>query len=207
MAIKRYILSLTNDAVDPSNPQQFSFVMDNVFTDADNAARCLAYWSNQSNTCAANTRVTGVTVRAAGSAGATDIPFPVTEFADLKTLGDANGFGLTTQSAYGLALGTGSLCPLGTSVSVSERTATVGPTGRGRHFWPFIQEGIVTGGGRLAAATITSLTDSYNYWFLAADTLPNAANTGVSPGDLATIATITSVKPQPVFSNLESRRR
>jgi hypothetical protein len=198
---------MTNDAVDPSNFQLINFVMNNTFSDAANAARIMCYLSNQSNVSAAGTRVAGVSSRAAGTAGATDIPFPVAEFATLKALGDADGFGVTAQSAYNLGLGTGTLAPLGTSISVSERTAFVGPKGRGRHFLGFIQRGIVTNGGRVDPSTIESISDAYDYWMGLTAIGPLPANTGVTPSDLSAFRIVISVKPQPVFSNLESRRR
>lgn len=202
MTIKRYTVKFTHTNINVANPALVNFVADGGGSDAENAASILAYLAGMGGIFSSGTNVVDVSVRPAGSAGGTSLAFPATEYATLSGIAS-----LPSWTGYGSLPGaTGALTPLGTSISVSERTATVGPTGRGRHFLPMVNTAIVTSGGVLNGTDITLVHDSYDFWLRGGSGGP-AFNPSVSNHTLAHAFHITSVKPQPIFSNLESRRR
>lgn len=208
MTITKYTARITNDNVDPNNFQLVGFTFDNTENDPVNTSLVLAYLAEASNTYASGTRIIGVSARTAGSAGGVDVPFPVTEYAANASGGAADGHPLPAMAAYGVSIGGGGLTPLGTSISVSERTSTVGPTGRGRHFLPFTSTTQITAGGRLAPSTITEISDKWRYWFGYGPSSPYVLVGPVITNRLLAIPkVILTVKAQPVLSNLESRRR
>lgn len=183
----------------------------------DRLAQIIAYFAT-TNVAAVNTSIVGVSARFNGAAGYTPLPFPTTEYAAVVAAATGDSVAVNPMATgYASNIGlTGSvLAPLGTSISVSERTATAGPTGRGRHFLPFIRSSAATAGGSVVAADGTEIELLYNYFlrgilggvpFAAsppvADLFPVVTNSAGTP-----VHGITSVKAQPIFSNLESRRR
>lgn len=210
MPVVRYTLKCRNTQVSPENYQLVGFTMNNGKTNAINAARCLAYISTVGFiTTAQGTSVESCNVRVAAAAGGFDIPFPRSEYdAAIASLNAAGAFPRVAMD-YGTEIGfeTSVLAPLGTSVSVSEITATVGPTGRGRHFLPYVGAASVFTNGRLQAAAAALIRLKYIACFFDPTVLENPMITVVTPQNLTAPKLITEVKAQQIFSNLESRRR
>lgn len=218
MAVDRYLAVLENSAVNSLNYQELGFEVNpspGGITVPEMAARIIGYLA-QCTTCATGTTITAIKVRLAGAPGFTTVPYPAGNYTVVD--GDAVTDGFTTQpgtGAYPFALGAGALCPLGTSISVTENTATAGPTGRGRHFLPFVSATVVASGGQLAPAYRTAILNAYREFFLAtkpgggaaSGTLANPVPVVVTNAAGTPLHAITGITPQPVFSNLESRRR
>ena len=210
MAVNRITISLVNTNESVSNNALVSFVLTGSVPYQQQAALCAAYLSAAGGHCMAqSTSIRGINVRAAGSAGGLAIPFPRDAYDILQPELVAAGVPAVADLDYGDEIGFigGFLAPVGTSVCVSERTATLGRTGIGRHFLPFTTSASVTSGGELASSTITNLTDDYEGTFLNSDITGYPYGPAVAPSNLSTTHLITAVIPQPVLSNLRSRRR
>lgn len=155
-----------------------------------------------------DTILQGVQQRAIGTAGFLPLPYPVTQAS--TAMADYNtefSTALTSAGAYGVTLGAGVLAPLGTSVSVSEITGHAGRTGRGRHFLPYVSAGAVDSSGQLLSAGRTYVEQAYNFLILDNTTFSGAPIPVVTGTWDGTGHEIIACKAQPVFSNLESRRR
>ncbi|HEV8177034.1 MAG TPA: hypothetical protein VGP44_05035 [Gemmatimonadales bacterium] len=215
-SINTWIVKFQNDNVDATNYQIVDFDIDYTIVGVpqssnEQVAEILAYFGALSGGFATGTRLVEVGWRGPGSAGATPWPFPLTEYNAIRADPDAGPWALPAWTAYGTAMGSGNLAPLGTSISVSERTAQVGRTGRGRHFLPFTSANTVSAGGTVGTGRLALIDDAYATFLLGAGTTPLAATPApgvvVSNRAKTTAYAITTVKAQPVFSNLESRRR
>lgn len=201
-------IKTSNDAVNAANYQVNRFAFNAPVMDVDELAACILayfYTIEAVDVFAQNTRIVGIDSRPNGSSGAVAVPFPTTAYAALVVAVPA----LPSVTTYVGTIGAGNLAPLGTSISVSERTATVGPTGRGRHFLPFTSRNVVDTGGTLIPATGGAIEDAWNDFIRGDALVAGVPNPVVRPGSATGGGghTITSVKAQPVFSNLESRRR
>lgn len=156
---------------------------------------------------ASGTLITGVKYREHGTGGFVEVPFPSAEYGALVALNPA----LVALSDYdSVVLGaSGGLAPVGTSVCVTEYTSTFGRTGRGRHFLPFVNKAKVDGAGLLDTNSIVNIEDAYTNYIRTAN--PSFGTVGLAPvvqnAARTTIKAITTVKAQPVLSNLRSRRR
>jgi hypothetical protein len=204
----KVVVKLTNTAVAQDNYQIVDFDFDaTTGTEAECVAGVIAYLAScgASDAIAEGTSIVEVTTREAADPGGVPQPFPVAAYTAL--LASATPPPTPGVLAFPIGLGGGALAPLGTSISVSERTLTPGPHGRGRHFLPFTPVDAVNGGGQLIPA-IAALIETYYDEFIF-----NTAGTGdlipvVRPGGVYSGGNpVTLVKAQPVFSNLESRRR
>lgn len=198
----RLVMKFTNDAVNALNYQLVDFDFNNTVGDVNTAAAsCLAYMylNAAAEVLATNTRIVGIDSRPVSTSGSTPVPFPVAAYAALVVIDPR----LPPASTYVGTIGVGALCPLGTSISVSEVTAHAGPTGRGRHFLPFISRNSVNAGGQVAAAVLGEIDSYYEDHIMGGllATPNNPVVTGV--GSFSIIAP----RAQPVYSNLESRRR
>jgi hypothetical protein len=217
MAASRFVLRFENDNVEATNYQEFGLELGaNIDTIglANVAAQIIGYatiacrWvSDQS------TKLTGIQYRATLATVSVPVPFPTTEYAALYAANTAAWPKMVGITGYGQALGeTGNaLSPLGTSIVHTEYTATGGPSGRGRHYLPFVGKFSVTGGGTVEPTHRTGIEEAYNA-FIRDGVTPNAAGCVdlqpvVENAARTTVKAITSTKVQPVFSNLESRRR
>lgn len=215
----KFIVKFTNDAVDPSNFQLVDMDVRMVGkTVNEAAAQILCYFATVGFATAGGvTKIADLLYRPFGSPGAISLAFPTTEYNAVLAAATSDG-----QSPAGMASGyatqvsaAGSLTPLGTSISVSEVTGTAGPRGRGRHFLPFIGANTVDGQGRVLAAVLATIKQKYEYFILGLDNpgglipAPPVSDLQpvVQPASGLTTNAIILVKPQPVFSNLESRRR
>lgn len=204
----RMTAKYVNASVNTDNYQMMDFDFDGATqTEKELAAVILAYGNllGSQGIIAVNTSCVEIMSRPSGSAGATAVPFPTAEYVALHGLLTTVG----TYTTYTQIIGGGALCPLGTSVSVSERTAFPGRSGRGRHFLPFCGVSAVAGDGSVDSAAIFDIEGDYNSLFLGSLVGgPPATKAVVRPNNVLTGGhLITTVKAQPVFSNLESRRR
>lgn len=219
MAQAKYVFKFENTAVASSNYQIVDVDVNPAGgTVRQNHAQILAYFSTVGfTTMGGVTRIAEVLYRPLGAAGAVALVFPTAEFAAVIAAATADGIGPAGMpTGYGSQISAaGNLAPLGTSISVSELTATVGRTGRGRHFLPFVGVNTMTGGGGLVAAQIDRIREAYLYFLqgIVSSTLAPATSPVLNLSPLVTNAAgtpihlITTVKPQPIFSNLASRRR
>ena len=219
MAIIRYVFKFENTA---SNTQNYQIVdadiQNGTGTGAQQLAQMCAYFASAAYVSAGGQmKLVEVTARTTGSPGAIPQTFPTAAYAATLAAGVTDGVSLAGM-ATGFATqisAAGALCPLGTSISVTEKSNTVGRTGRGRHFLPFIGVNTVATDGTVKSTVRDQIRDYYNYCFLAVK--PGAGGAATAPiinlqpcvtNRFGLIAnTIVEVKPQPVFSNLESRRR
>lgn len=206
---EHWVIKFANASVDPSNYQicDIDFAVPGP-TVSQVAAQILAYFAGQCTLMSADdTVIVGLDYTPSGAAGGTPVPFPSTDYAAEHTAYPA----LPNLTAYGQNVGgAGFLAPLGTSVSVSEHTASPGPSGRGRHFIPFVGRDCCSTAGFLNPGTIIDSDDNYGrFFFDVFSDGPFAAypNPVVTNALRTTTKDIVSVKTQQIFSNLESRRR
>lgn len=210
----RLIFTLQCADVSPSNYQQIGFALTTPAGASDVAQAQLAAYLGclgSAGMIAQHVSISDISLRSFGSAGNTPQPFPSAAYADLITPVSGEGYGIPSLAAYGDTFGSGGLNPLGTSISVSEVTNTVGRSGRGRHFVPFTSQSCVLTDGsygnadtNLALANLLMLGVDINGDPVAGiEVLP----VGVCPANAVGIKPIVRYKPQLVFSNLESRRR
>lgn len=203
MAVKRYTLTLVNSTVGSQNPAQVGFTFDNTESDASNAAACILYLASVSaQMMAAGSSVESISMRAAGSLGALDIPFPDPEYNNLRIALAGPNVSTTPMAAYGVAIGGGALAALGTSACITERTATLGRTGIGRHYLPFVTAAAITAGGLFASSNAANCALSYQAVFF-----DGGFDPVVTPGGLTAPKPITGVQPRTILSNLRTRRR
>lgn len=219
MAIIRYVFRFENTA---SNTQNYQIVDADITnatgTGAAQLAQMCCYFASVGyQTAGGQMKLTEVTARTTGSPGAVPQVFPTAAYAAVLAAGVTDGVSLAGM-ASGFATqisAAGTLCPLGTSISVTEKSATVGRTGRGRHFLPFIGVNTVQTDGTVKSTVREAVKEFYNYLFLAVK--PGAGGVATAPIiNLGPVVTnrfglighaVVEVKAQPVFSNLESRRR
>lgn len=212
----RFVLKFENDAVDANNFQEYGIetVYDPAVVDLEVAvAQIIAYASCVAFNCSAEgTRLVSIMFTEHGTNVAVPQLYPAS-LVDAIVDANASLFAFPAiNNAYGNELGDSgdTLAPLGTSIVQTEYTAIGGPGGRGRHYLPFVGKEAVDVSGFVRPLLRNALQDAYRAFILASDTLAtgvvglqpvveNAAKTTVTP--------ITSVKCQPVFSNLSSRRR
>lgn len=218
MPIDHFVVRFVNTSVDPGNYQLVDFDRSpsgGTPTDAQIAAQLAAYFAlTGSQVCASGTQIESISVRHSGSPGLVAIPFPTTEYAAIVAAVIAAGGTIPGMGAgYGANFGAGALSPLGTSISVTELTATPGPTGRGRHFLPFINTGCVSAAGGLLATQQAFIRSAWDDMIFGIDGAGAPFPPMVNLSPVVTDAAqshgypILSIRPQPVFSNLESRRR
>lgn len=203
MTVIRYTVEVQNSVVGTSNPCYVGFTFDNANTAAQNAAAAILYVASAApQMMAANSYINGVSERIAGSAGSSPVPFPTAAFAALQTALAGPNVSATAMTAYGAALGGGALTPIGTSVCVAEQTATVGRTGQGRHYLPFVTALAVDAAGAFTGANATNVALSY-----AAIFFTGGFNAVVCPQNLTSPKPVTIVVARGTLSNLETRRR
>lgn len=210
MAGGRFVAQFDNSNVDAANYQLVDLDASAVttLTDAEIAAQFIAFWVVVGpSVIATGTSLVSVTKYPIGGGAGVPIPFPVAEYAALVV--DVPG--LPSRTAYPAAVGAtaSALAPLGTSVVVTEYTGVGGPGGRGRMFTPFAAVGAVDSAGFVSSSARSAIEVAYRLWLQ--DSPPTLSTGSVLPVlthvSGATPDPITTVKAQPVFSNLESRRR
>lgn len=216
MTAVRFLARFTNTSVPTTNYALCDFDFNPLVgtTLPELGAQIIGYLQ-QCDVFAEATHLVDLSYRNAGAAGFTPLPFPVAEYAAVDAAAVVDGFTSAPMTTYATRLaGTGVLLPLGTSISVSERTAHAGPTGRGRHFLPFIAASVNNGVGQVASLYLSAIENAYNEFFLGIKPGGGAATQPVpDPVIVVTNAAgttqypIVSCKPQAIFSNLESRRR
>jgi hypothetical protein len=197
-----------NANVNPLNYQLIDFDFDGTtLTAAELAARILAFGNvlGANGVIAGSTTCAEIISRPVGSAGGTHVPFPTAEYVALHALYATVG----TYTAYTQTIGGGVLCPLGTSVSLSKLTATPGKTGRGRYFLPFCGVSMVATDGSVDAFGRSIIEQEFHILFIGdgSPALTTATPVVRASNTLSGGHPVTNCKAQPVFSNLESRRR
>jgi hypothetical protein len=210
MAGGHFVLKFSNPNVDAANYQivDHDLASTTLATDAEALAQLIAFWQQTGfNSIAVGTNLVEATLYPLGGGAGVAQPFPVAAHAALVVIDPT----LPPATAFPVDVGASSsgLAPLGTSIVVSEYTAVGGPGGRGRLFIPFVAEATVTAGGTLDPTIAATIATLYGHWihggtfaFGTEDLEPVIVHRN---GDPAT--DVTHVKAQPVFSNLESRRR
>ena len=202
---QRITIQLENTNVNPDNYQLIDFTSNTVSNSQQHLAEVLAYIAKIGGHFADGTQVVAAWTRVAGSAGAVELDFPSTDYAAIRTA--VGGGVIPAWAAYGAIPGaSGVLTPLGTSVSVSLFTATPGRAGRGRHFLGFLGAQCVSAGGQFASVNINETIDAYDTFIMSPTAGPAFAPI-VSNSAMSTAHPVTLVRPQPILSNLESRRR
>lgn len=203
MAVRRYTITMENATIGSQNQAVLGFTFNNSETDANNAAAAILYIASASaQMMAGGSSVVGVSMRAAGSLGALELPFPDPEYSDLQTALAGPHVSTTTMTDYGVSIGGGSLAAVGTSVCVTERTATLGRTGIGRHFLPFVTSACITAAGLFNSTNAANVAASYHDVF--AD---GGFDPCVCPANLTAPKPVTLVQPLAILSNLRTRRR
>lgn len=206
---ERYIIRMSNSGVNPLNFAQFGIELlgGSLVPVPQVVAQLCAYVvSVGAGAIAEDTFIDRVTYQEAGTDGYLPQPFPTTEWAALVAANPDLG----AATAYsGIVVGTGGLAPLGTSIVVTEYSATGGPSGRGRHFIPFVNTTCLdTATGFLNAANIAAIGVSYAT-YISPSGVDGASflDPVVVPESGGTEKAVVTVVVQPVLSNLRSRRR
>jgi hypothetical protein len=209
----KIVAQFEHDQIGPANQALVSFNFNTALSVEACGAAVLGYLAGATQLFSAGTKLAGLQVRAAGAAGSIQMPFPAVDYAALRALN--TGF-FPAWAAYGpIPTSTGPLCPLGTSISVTENTLTAGPRGRGRHYLPYVQAGIVAVNGGVTVGAQAGLRAAYERAMGFVDLGASVTAPRVIPAvTRAPVAVgpnpyydISNVKVQPVFSNLRSRRR
>jgi hypothetical protein len=211
------IAELEHDLVGPKNRAQVGFAFNTALSWAECQAAIVGYLAGLGNFFAVGTKLTALKVRGAGTVGAISAPFPTVEYAALRALSNAS---FPEMTAYGTIPNTlsgwgGGLCPLGSSISVTESTLTPGPRGRGRHFLPYQALGYVAANGGVGTVIIAKIKEQYDkamgFVDLGASVTAPRVNPCVTRAPVAVgpnpYYDISSVKAQPVYSLLKSRRK
>lgn len=213
----RWTIKLTNDNVNEINYAEFGIELSaaSPATPTQQWSQIVAYVLGvASQCCAAGTRIREMSYRPSTSTVSSPFPWDAVTYNALASANVANYPWLVAMSDYGADIGdsgTG-LSPLGTSVVVTEYSATGGPSGRGRHYIPFINGNCITAGGYLGTAIRTTIELCYSNFIMDKALSPAPTGTGdlfpvVENAAGTTAKPIVTVKAQPVFSNLKSRRR
>lgn len=213
----RWTIKMTNDNVNEINYAEFGIELS-----AASEATPTQQWQQivgyvlgaASQVCAAGTRIREMTYRPSTSSVSSPFPWDAASYNIMASTNVANYPWLVEMDDYGDDIGdsgTG-LSPLGTSVVVTEYSATGGPAGRGRHYIPFINGDCITAGGYLGSAQRATIELCYKNFILDLGLSPAPTGTGdltpvVENAAGTTAKTIVTCKAQPVFSNLKSRRR
>lgn len=205
----KVIVSIANDAIGESNPAQVSFDFSSQLNPDQLVARCISYLALAGQAVwAQGTRIIGARIRLNGDAGSVDWPFPVLEYASDKASFAGLGKTIPTMTAYGVVLGGGALAPIGTSVCVSEQTATASRKGRGRHYMPFVASTAVDGVGQYKSNLADALAESVSVAFLVNDLVGRSIVGWSVKGKVSDpYLQIVGVKPRRILSNLNSRRK
>lgn len=203
MSVKRYTLKMTNTTIGGGNPAYVGFTFNNSKSDAENAAAAFLYVASASaQMMAAGSAVESISMRAAGSLGALELPFPISELADLQAALAGPNVSSTVYTSYGVTLGGGNLAAVGTSACISERTATLGRTGIGRHFLPFVTSAAISAAGLFASSNANNVELSYEAVFFDGGFVPV-----VTPAALTAPKPVVTVIANEILSNLRTRRR
>jgi hypothetical protein len=150
---------IEHDLIGPGNQAQLGFAFNTALSKEQCAAAIIGYLNGIGGVFAAGAKLVGINSRAQGAAGATPVTFPAVEYAALRVLSAAT---FPAVTAYGPLVGsTAALCPLGTSISVTEATLTAGPRGRGRHYLPYISLLVVAANGGLTTSAATNIRAQY----------------------------------------------
>lgn len=208
MAFDRYIVRMSN-AAQGGNDAFIDFDLFGPYLLAEEVrvAQLVAYVVGAS-WAASDSAIVSVFKRASGSAGSLAIPFPAAEYAALATLNSE----LPNLVAYGSGFGTGALTPVGTSITVQEKTGTPGRSYSGRHYLPFTRSAAIGADGRLGGAQASATEKYYRYYILgeSAPPLPAAPTVSLVPvvhsRKLNVDSVITSVIISRVLANLRTRR-
>lgn len=217
-AADKLILKFQSATVDPGNYQICDVDITTGTLGAQELAQIIAYFRKACGfVTVTDTSLVQILLRPHGSSGGTPLPFPQTEYDAMVVTAAAGGYTIPPMSTgYASNIGkSGSvLSPLGTSISVSERTDQPGPKGRGRHFLPYINTYVIAANGGVSATALSLVNDAYQVFILGMLSTTEPGAFQVDPVDAVVTSAagtigyvINSVKAQPVFSNLESRRR
>jgi hypothetical protein len=162
MPFVEYKVYVVNEALGETNPAICTFHIDSAgeASEADSAAQMMAFLCGGS--MADNTAFQAVTRTEEGSSGATQVPFPVADFAALMS---ANG-DLPGLSSYGSQFGTGNLTPVGVGITLSLYSAIPGRKTTGRVYTPFTRTAAFTAAGLVGGAQRTELEDYYKVYLL-----------------------------------------
>jgi hypothetical protein len=211
------IAEIENDLIGPANKAQVGFAFNTALSVEQCAAAIVGYLGGIQGAFATGTKLVALKARGAGTVGAISLGFPVVEYNALRALATGSFPAITSYGTLpgSLVGGGGSLAPLGTSLSVTEQTLTPGPRGRGRHYLPYMAAGNVAANGGASTALVTLVKSQWEKAMglsdlgasqLAPQVKPcvTRAPVAVGPNPYYDIA---SIKAQPVFSNLRSRRR
>lgn len=204
---------IEHDLIGPANQSQLGFAFNTDKSREQCAAAIIGYLHGIGGVFAAGAKLVGINSRAQGAAGATPVTFPTVEYSALRALAPAT---FPAVTAYGPLTGsTAALCPLGTSISVTEATLTAGPRGRGRHYLPYISTICVAANGGLVSSVANNIRAQYRkamgFEDLGASVTAPRVVPAVTGADVPIGPTlyldISEIKPQSVLSNLRSRRR
>lgn len=219
MAIKRASVYVANTVMGgATNPSIMGFAWDDTvitLSDEERVARIVAFVRGMVTfSCMAATNILRVSIRAAGSGGGVDMPYPAAQVALLDPLLNADAK-VGIHANYPGFASSATLAIRGASINIAERTATPGRKGQGRLFVPFTPGDAVDGSGFLRVDRVQQVTRIYEGMFLGKPGSPNlvAPTVPLVPAGLViasaggTSAIIQSGTAQPTISILRSRRR
>lgn len=205
MTVTRVTAEFQTPALGAANPAFVGFTFNPVggVTKAQMGAQVIMYFCWIGGAMQASTSLIGIKTLEAGAPGAADLPFPTAEVATLAAL--AVGSQVPTTYASVEFSGSGA-APVGTSACVSERTATLGRAGRGRHFIPFLAADCIDSNGQISSVNAGGIDDQYFNWIQGdLPTWDSAAC--VCPQDLSSPKTILLASCNRIPSQLKTRRK
>lgn len=205
----RYTATVSSDA-EGTNTAQVGFTSSTTISPVTGAMLVACYLNNGLHNCAASgTRLQGITYRGAGTAGAISIAWNTEIYNAINTYLAGLGGSPLDVGAYGVDIGQSGLglAPVGTSIVMSERTATLGRTGLGRHYLPFIAASAITTAGLLNTATGNAVEGLATDLLKSVYTSTVGFGAAVSNSSMSAFQVITEYSANSVVSNLRSRRR
>lgn len=200
-----------NTSVNSSNYQEFGVeCLLNTFSPNKEVAlaQMIAYIDAVGNLVMAdNTYLSTVRYSVYGTTTSVELPFPTAEYQAVNAA--VPGTIRARPNGYADKVGKNGagMAPLGTSISVTELTAIAGPSGRGRHFLPFINSDCVSSSGELVAGIRSSIFLHWDKFFNTDAGVIEKLEQKLLRANKTLIEPVVSVKAQPIFSNLRSRRR
>lgn len=205
MTVQRLTCEFQTTGQGAANPAytHFTFNPPSGTTIEQCAAAVIQFFGWTAGLFEAGMSMIGIDVMEAGALGAYPLPFPVDEVADWAAL--AVGSQVPTTYASLEFSGTGST-PVGTSANLAQQTVTLGRTGRGRSYLPFIAANAIDGNGEISSVNRAGVATQAANWLLAG-LLPVDLFLSVTPGNLSAPKLVTDIECKPIPSNLKTRTR
>lgn len=206
---------ITNGVTGPGNLAEIGFSFDTAESAEQCGAQVALYLAGMPGIFAPNTGLLALKRRNVGAAGSSFMAFPAAQFASERAKNTS--FFANPMTDYSTFIGNGATyAPQGTSICVTEGSATVGRRGSGRHFLPFTSQDVIEAfSGRVAVGPLQRVKDSYRKALgieaMTGTVFASPVNSCITGREVGGVAApylpVTNVRPSSLCSNLSSRRR